>query len=210
MIEVRSYETRAGSASSQHRTRRGRVALDALTAQLDARRGVLLASELRIPWSLHALGHGLRRSGLVLVARGRSVAIEALNRAGVVLLPPIARALADLAAGASFEGGGRRCGCSGAESEGRFPEEDESPAIGVLGAARAGGTLGSDADAHLGLLRCVRLRLALQFEPLRLHSSGPRASAIWCSTCLTSCCSSTIARGRDAAATSSAATALRR
>lgn len=175
MIEVRSYETRGGiGVECSIEPVAGRVALDALTAQLDAHRGVLLASSYEYPGRYTRWDMGFVDPALVLVARGRSVAIEALNPRGLVLLPPIARALADLAAVASFEGGETSLRCSVREPEGRFPEEERSRQPSVFSVLRAlVGLFGSDADAHLGLYGAFGYDLALQFEPLRLRLERP-------------------------------------
>jgi anthranilate synthase len=175
MTEVRNYETRGGiGVECSIEPVEGEAALDALTAQLDAHRGVLLASSYEYPGRYTRWDMGFVDPALVLVARGRSIAIEALNARGVVLLPPIARALADLAAIASFEGGETSLRCSVREPEGRFPEEERSRQPSVFSVLRALVDLfGSDADPHLGLYGAIGYDLALQFEPLRLRLERP-------------------------------------
>ncbi len=214
MREVRSYETRGGiGVECSIEPVAGQAALDALTAELDAHRGVLLASSYEYPGRYTRWDMGFVDPPLVLVARGRSVAIEALNARGVVLLPPIARALADLAAIADLRRGRDVAALPRARTRGPLPRGGtQPPAVGVLGAARVGRSLRIGRRPAPRALRRLRLRpRASSSSRCGCGSSGPRASATSCSTCPTSCWSSTIAaRLRRGAATSSAATALGR
>ena len=175
MSEVRSYETRGGiGVTCSAEAVAGQAALDALTAELDAQRGVLLASSYEYPGRYTRWDMGFTNPPLVLVARGRDVAIEALNPRGAVLLPPIARVLTDLPAIARFDEDATSLRCTVREPEGRFPEEERSRQPSVFSVLRALVDLfGSDADAHLGLYGAFGYDLALQFEPLRLRLERP-------------------------------------
>ena len=83
MSEMRSYETRGGiGVTCSVEAVAGQAALDALTAELDAQRGVLLASSYEYPGRYTRWDMGFTNPALVLVARGRDVAIEALNARG--------------------------------------------------------------------------------------------------------------------------------
>ena len=175
MTEVYSYETRGGiGVECSVESVAGQAALDALTARLDAHRGVLLASSYEYPGRYTRWDMGFVDPALVLVARGRSVAIEALNPRGRVLLPPIARMLADLAAIATFEQSDSSLRCTVREPEGRFPEEERSRQPSVFSVLRALVELfGSDAEPHLGLYGAFGYDLALHFEALRLRLERP-------------------------------------
>jgi anthranilate synthase len=173
--EIRRYETRGGvEVECSVEPVDGRAALDALTAALDTRRGVLLASSYEYPGRYTRWDMGFTDPALVLVARGRDVAIEALNARGRVLLAPIARTLTDLPALARFEARDASLHATVSQPEGRFPEEERSRQPSVFSVLRALVELfGSDADPHLGFYGAFGYDLALQFEPLRLRLERP-------------------------------------
>jgi anthranilate synthase len=152
----------------------GASELTALTAALDTRRGVLFASSYEYPGRYTRWDMGFVDPPLVLVARGRSVEIEALNERGRVLLAPIAGALEALPATASLTQLPNALHCGVREPEGRFPEEERSRQPSVFSVLRALVDLfGSDADAHLGLYGAFGYDLALQFEPIRRRLERP-------------------------------------
>jgi hypothetical protein len=93
------YETRG--QIRVHRTVEAIPLTDAIAPvvhTLDTHRGVLLASNYEYPGRYTRWDMGFVDPPLVIVARGRSFRVEALNPRGRVLLPPIADALRTLAA----------------------------------------------------------------------------------------------------------------
>src|ERR1700676_3421730 len=69
---------------------------DRLARTLDTKRGVLLSSSFEFPGRYTRLDMGFVDPPLVLTARGRDFAVEALNERGQVLIPAIADTLAAL------------------------------------------------------------------------------------------------------------------
>ena len=175
MTEEHSYETRGGiGVTCRVEAVAGQAALDALTAELDAQRGVLLASSYEYPGRYTRWDMGFTNPALSLVARGREVAIDALNARGAVLLPPIARALADLPAIADFEESDTSLRLRVREPEGPLPGGGaQSPAVGVLGVARDRRPLRIGRGSASRLLRCLRLRPR---APVRAAAPAPRSA----------------------------------
>jgi anthranilate synthase len=175
MSEATTYVTRGGIRI--HREIEpvdGAAELAELTAALDARRGVLLASSYEYPGRYTRWDMGFVDPPLAVVARGREVRVQALNGRGTVLLGAIRTtlealpALADLA----VEADGLRCRLR--EAEGRFPEEERSRQPSVFSVLRALVDLfGHDAEPHLGLYGAFGYDLAFQFEPLRMRLERP-------------------------------------
>jgi anthranilate synthase len=145
-------------------------AIEPLIAALDTHRGALLASNYEYPGRYTRWDMGFVDPPLVLVARGRTFRLEALNTRGRVVLPPVAAALAELralerlvAAGDSIEGTVRA-------PAGRFAEEDRSRQPSVFSVLRVLIELFHHPDEpHLGLYGTFGYDLAFQFEPIRLR-----------------------------------------
>ena len=175
MTEVRSYETRGGiGVECSIEPVAGQAALDALTAA--ARRASRRAArvELRVPRSLHALGHGLRRSGVGAGgarAQRRDRSAERARRRAVAADRARAR-------GSRRDRELRRgrdvAALQRARTRGPLPRGGtQSPAFRVLGAARAGGPLRIGRRSAPRALRRLRLRPRL---PVRAAAPAARAA----------------------------------
>ncbi len=111
---------------------------------------------------------------LVLTARDRDFAVEALNARGQVLIPAIAEALAALPAAEIRHAGKDRVDGAVRDSDTRFPEEQRSRQPSIFSVLRALGELfGSEEDEHLGLYGAFGYDLVFQFEPMRLKLPRP-------------------------------------
>jgi anthranilate synthase len=147
---------------------------DTLARTLDDRRGVLLSSSFEFPGRYTRLDMGFVDPPLVLTARGRDFAIEALNARGRVLIPAIAEALARLPAAEIRHAGTDRIEGAARDSDTRFPEEQRSRQPSIFSVLRALNELfGSEADEHLGLYGAFGYDLVFQFEPTRLKLPRP-------------------------------------
>src|SRR5689334_24315764 len=93
----------------------------ALAQSLDKRRGVLFSSSFEFPGRYTRWDMGFVDPPLVLTARGRGFAIEALNQRGAVLLPAIEGHLAGLDAVQIRHSDAERIEGHRKESSERFP-----------------------------------------------------------------------------------------
>lgn len=175
MSEAPSYRTRGGLRVERRvEAIDGAAAIEALTAALDERRGVLFASSYEYPGRYTRWDLGFADPPLTVVARGRELRIEAAGERGRVLLAPIARALEALPSLEAFEASAGSLCARLAAPEGRFPEEERSKQPSVFSVLRALVELfGSPEDPHLGLYGAFGYDLAFQFEPLRLCLERP-------------------------------------
>ena len=147
---------------------------DTLARTLDDRRGVLLSSSFEFPGRYTRLDMGFVDPPLVLTARGRDFAIEALNARGRVLIPAIAEALARLPAAEIRHAGTDRIEGAARDSDTRFPEEQRSRQPSIFSVLRGFNELfGSEEDEHLGLYGAFGYDLVFQFEPMRLKLPRP-------------------------------------
>ena len=146
----------------------------ALIQQMDGRRGGVLSSGMEYPdrysrWVIAYLDPCVE-----VVARGRRIAVRALNARGEVLLPVLGRAL---------HRAGKPVPATGAdtvevfipEPEDLVPEEDRSRRPTVFSAIREVIAVFGGNDPHLGLYGAFGYDLAFQFEPVRLRAERPAA-----------------------------------
>jgi anthranilate synthase len=146
----------------------------ALIQQMDGRRGGVLSSGMEYPdrysrWVIAYLDPCVE-----VVARGRRIAVRALNARGEVLLPVLGQAL---------HRAGEPVPATGAdtvevfipEPEDLVPEEDRSRRPTVFSAIREVIAVFGGNDPHLGLYGAFGYDLAFQFEPVRLRAERPAA-----------------------------------
>ncbi|WP_019633379.1 anthranilate synthase component I [Actinomadura atramentaria] len=145
--------------------------LNALVAAVGERRGGVLSSGMEYPGRYSRWHMAYVDPCLEVVARGRDVAVTALNARGAVLLPAVARALAPVAE--ARDAGPRRVAVYVPPSDEFFTEEERSRRPTVFTALRAIVDLFRCDDPHLGLYGAFGYDLSLQFEPLRTRLERP-------------------------------------
>jgi anthranilate synthase len=145
--------------------------LDGLVAAVADRRGGVLASGMEYPGRYSRWHMGYADPCLEIVARGRRLAVRALNERGLVPLAAVAAAI-------------RGTGEVGVDDAGHlevfippgeefFTEEERSRQPTVFTALRAIADVFRGDDPHLGLYGAFGYDLSLQFEPLRPHHVRP-------------------------------------
>jgi anthranilate synthase len=145
-------------------------ALDALVDAVGMRRGGVLSSGMEYPGRYSRWHMAYVDPCLEIVARGRRLAVRALNERGGVLVPAVATALAAVGELAQIPDGVEVFVPSSDEV---FAEEDRSRRPTVFTALRAVGDLFAGEDPHLGLYGAFGYDLAFQFEPIRLAIERP-------------------------------------
>jgi anthranilate synthase len=141
---------------------------------LDRKRGVWFSSSFEFPGRYTRWDMGFADPPLALSARGRTVAVEALNSRGEVLLPAVAAALGSLDAVEIGKTDATRVEGAIRETAPRFPEEQRSRQPSVFSVLRALIALFRSAeDEHLGFYGAFGYDLVFQFEPTRLRLPRP-------------------------------------
>ena len=149
-------------------------AIEPIVDALDARRGVLLASSYEYPGRYTRWDMGFVDPPLGLVARGRRLRAEALNRRGLVLLPAIAQALEAVDLIEGLEQTDDAVAVTVRAPAMGFAEEDRSRQPSVFSLLRALIDLFRHAEEpHLGLYGAFGYDLAFQFEPIRARLPRP-------------------------------------
>ncbi|MFI0408705.1 anthranilate synthase component I [Actinomadura sp. 3N508] len=145
--------------------------LNALVAAVGERRGGVLSSGMEYPGRYSRWHMAYVDPCAEIVARGRTVAVRALNERGRVLVPAMAAVLRDAGEVRTDELGLFELFVPPAE--GFFPEEERSRQPTVFTALRAIVGLFACDDPHLGLYGAFGYDLSLQFEPLRTRLERP-------------------------------------
>ncbi len=175
-----SYETKGGIRIDREIVAQPYSPADTeLAERLDRQRGVLFSSSFEFPGRYTRWDMGFVDPPLVLTARSRGFAIEALNERGRLLLGAVGDHLADLPAADIRHAGIDRIDGEIRESTTRFPEEERSRQPSVFSVLRALGELFASpddqdpGDEHLGLYGAFGYDLVFQFEPIRLRLPRP-------------------------------------
>ncbi|TYK43509.1 anthranilate synthase component I [Actinomadura decatromicini] len=145
--------------------------LNALVAAVAERRGGVLSSGMEYPGRYSRWHMAYVDPCLEFVARGRAVAVRALNERGRIVLPAVAGALRGVGAVRADEPGLFEVFVP--PGEGLFTEEERSRQPTVFTALRAVVDLFACDDPHLGLYGAFGYDLSLQFEPLRTRLERP-------------------------------------
>ena len=142
--------------------------VEPLIADLDARRGVLLASSFEYPGRYTRWDIGFVDPPIEIVARVRAMTVRALNERGRVLLDFVAPVVEGLDIVRGLETTAERLSFRVAEPEGSFTEEERSRQPSVFSVLRAIVALfRSDREGHLGFYGAFGYDLTFQFEPVR-------------------------------------------
>ncbi len=144
-------------------------AVEPLIDKLDQRRGALFTSSFEYPGRYTRWDTGFVDPPVVVTARQREVAIEALNGRGRILLPAFHDALTRLEAVLEISAQDDRIAARVAEPEPGFAEERRSRQPSVFSVLRALNALFSaPGDGHLGFYGAFGYDLAFQFEAVEL------------------------------------------
>jgi anthranilate synthase len=174
-MQITRYLTEGGIIVSREICERTYEPADyALARALDERRGVLFSSSFEFPGRYTRWDMGFVDPPIMLTARGRQFAAEALNPRGRILLPALARALRALPAAQIMTENTHRIDGDIAAAAERFPEEQRSRQPSVFSLLRAIGRLfANPEDQHLGLYGAFGYDLVFQFEPMPLRLPRP-------------------------------------
>ena len=134
---------------------------------LNRRRGAVFSSNYEYPGRYTRWDTAIIDPPLVVSARGRAMAIEALNGRGEALLVPIRKALRGLADVAIAEDSASALRLKVAEPGRVFTEEERSRVPSVFTVLRAiVGLFRTQEDPNLGLYGAFGYDLAFQFDPV--------------------------------------------
>ena len=145
--------------------------LEGITRRVDDRRGGVLSSGMEYPGRYSRWHLAYVDPCAEIVARGRRIAVRALNERGAVLLPVLGAAL--LRAGEPLPGPAGQVEVVIPEPDGLVAEEDRSRRPTVFSAIREVIAAFAGNDPHLGLYGAFGYDLAFQFEPVRLRAPRP-------------------------------------
>ena len=168
--KTRTYRSAGGIAITRTARSETRAdAIDALSAALDERLGVLLTSSFEYPGRYTRWDIGFCDPVLSFTGRQRDFEIRACNDRGAVLLPAVAAVLGRCDAVAALEADAHAVTGAVRIGEEWFPEELRSKQPTLFSVVRALIDLfRSPEDTHLGLYGAFGYELAFQFDPIRL------------------------------------------
>jgi anthranilate synthase len=172
--DMTEFVTAGGVRVSRAAEPFSRSALDDICLQVDGRRGGVLSSGMEYPGRYSRWHMAYVNPCVEIVARGRRIAVRALNARGQVLLPVLVPAL--LRAGTPVAGGANPpdgMEVAVPEPAGLVVEEDRSRRPTVFSALREVIAAFACGDPHLGLYGAFGYDLAFQFEPVTLRHDRP-------------------------------------
>jgi len=147
---------------------------EALIDRLDGQLGALFSSNYEYPGRYTRWEFGFAEPPLMIEARGRTMAIRALNPRGAVLVQILRPALEGLDALAAVEDAPDGLTLTVKAPERVYNEEERSRAPSVFSVLRAITDLfHTEEDHHLGLYGAFGYDLAFQFEPIELKLERP-------------------------------------
>ncbi len=169
------YQTRGGiSVTKTVSTAEFGTANKALVAELDAHKGVYLASNYEYPGRYNRWEFGFVDPPLMVSSRGREMRIEALNARGTVLMGAVTPALQACAEVVIHSQDDTALALTVKTPDRVYNEEERSRAPSVFSVLRAISDLfHSDEDDRLGLYGAMGYDLAFQFEPIEYHLERP-------------------------------------
>ena len=149
-------------------------AIEAYIDALDSRRGCVFSSNYEYPGRYTRWDTAMIDPPLVISARGRAMKIEALNERGAVMLPAIARLLAEQEHVAAVTVGELHLSIQVAEPGRVFSEEERSRAPTVFSVLRALVDLfRTSEDSNLGFYGSFGYDLAFQFDHVEQKLDRP-------------------------------------
>jgi len=174
-MQSKTYTTEGGIEVTREIVARPYSSADTELAEaLDRKRGVLFSSSFEFPGRYTRWDMGFVDPPLIFTAQSRRFSIEALNERGRILIPSVARNLANLSATFVERAEPDRISGEIEETERRFPEESRSRQPSVFSVLRNLIDLfASPEDQHLGLYGAFGYDLVFQFEPMRLRLPRP-------------------------------------
>ncbi len=151
-------------------------AIDAYIEALDSRRGALFSSNYEFPGRYTRWDTAIIDPPVAVSARGRSMAVEALNSRGELMLPAILSVLRSTPDVSVTDTAPRKLSLQVAEPERVFAEEERSRAPSVFTVLRAIVSLfKTDEDGNLGLYGAFGYDLAFQFDPVEQKLERPQS-----------------------------------
>jgi anthranilate synthase len=174
-VETTEYLTTGGvrvvRTATPVRSADSSAVLDEIAAAVGRRRGGVLASGMEYPGRYSRWHMGYVDPCLEVVARGRRLAVRALNERGRVPLSAVTAAVAGT--GEVVAGDADLIEVFIPPTDELFAEEERSRQPTVFTALRAIAEVFRGGDPHLGLYGAFGYDLSLQFEPLRLRHPRP-------------------------------------